>query len=140
MALAVAAPESRESTGGYTGIISQLIDLQATGTSQDASATAAVEAVAGSLSRAFASATVEAPQEIVDALDPRCLALIGRDLIRRGESLHVIRMAGDGFGWCRPAPGIGKAGAIRVIGYAPRLPTGRPAPKLGGCHGIRSCS
>ena len=92
-----AAPERRESTGGYTGIISQLIDLQATGTSQDASATAAVEAASGALSRAFASATVEAPPEVVDALDPRCLALIGRDLIRRGESLHVIRLAGDGI-------------------------------------------
>ena len=84
--------ERREATGGYTEIISRLIEAQAAGTTQQASATAAVEAAAGILSRAFASATVEAPDDIAQALSPRCMALIGRDLIRVGESLHVIRM------------------------------------------------
>ena len=84
--------ETREASGGYTEIISRLIEAQAAGTTQQASATAAVEAAAGILSRAFASATVEAPDDIAAALSPRCLALIGRDLVRVGESLHVIRM------------------------------------------------
>lgn len=86
--------ETREATGGYTEIISRLIEAQAAGTTQQASATAAIEAAAGLLSRAFAAATVEAPDDIADALSPRCRALIGRDLIRVGESLHVIRMMG----------------------------------------------
>lgn len=86
--------EDREATGGYTGIISALIGAQAAGTTQQASATAATEAVAGALSRAFADATVDAPPDIVAALTPRTLALIGRDLVRVGESLHVIRMSG----------------------------------------------
>ena len=86
--------ETREATGGYTGIISALIGAQAAGTTQQASATAATEAVAGALSRAFADARVDGPVDVVKALSPRTLAQIGRDLVRVGESLHVIRMSG----------------------------------------------
>ena len=86
--------ELREASGGYTEIISRLIEAQAAGTTQQASATAAMEAAAGLLSRAFAGATVEGPDDIAAALTPRCLALIGRGLVRVGESLHVIRMMG----------------------------------------------
>ena len=57
-------------------------------------ATAATEAAAGLLSRSMSSATVEAPAELAEAVSPRCLAQIGRDLIRVGESLHVIRYMG----------------------------------------------
>ena len=89
--------ERREAAGGYTEIIGRLIEAQAAGTTQQASATAAIEAAAGVLSRAFASATVDAPDDIAEALSPRCMALIGRDLVRVGESLHVIRMVGGGL-------------------------------------------
>ena len=86
--------EKREAEGGYTGIISALIEAQAAGTTQQASATAATEAVAGALSRAFADARVDGPPDIAEALSPRTLAQIGRDLVRVGETLHVIRMSG----------------------------------------------
>ena len=86
--------ETREAIGGYTSIISALIEAQAAGTTQQASATAATEAVAGALSRAFADARVDGPDDVAEALSPRTLAQIGRDLVRVGESLHVIRMSG----------------------------------------------
>lgn len=86
--------ETREASGGYTEIISRLIEAQTAGTTQQASATAATEAAAGLLSRSLSSATVEAPDELAEAVSPRCLAQIGRDLIRVGESLHVIRYMG----------------------------------------------
>ena len=86
-------PETREATGGFTGIISQLVELQASGTTQQASATVAMEAAAGALSRAFAGAMVEGLDDVVAALTPRTLGQIGRDLVRVGESLHVIRMS-----------------------------------------------
>ena len=86
--------EDREAEGGYTGIISQLVELQAAGTTQQASATAAMEAAAGALSRAFMAAVVDAPPDIAAAVSPRVLGQIGRDLVRVGESLHVIRMSG----------------------------------------------
>ena len=76
--------EKREAIGGYTQIISQLIGAQAAGTTQQASATAAVESVAGSLSRTFAGAEVVAASDIAEAVSPRCLGQIGRDLVRVG--------------------------------------------------------
>ena len=88
-------PETREAIGGYTQIISRLIEAQAAGSTQQASATAATEAVAGLLSRNFAAAMVEGADDVAEAVSPRCLAQIGRDLIRVGESLHVIRYMGD---------------------------------------------
>ena len=48
---------------------------------------AAVDASAGLVSRAFALADVS---PAIDGLDARHLALIGRELVRRGESLFVI--------------------------------------------------
>ena len=86
--------EKREAVGGYTTIISRLIEAQAAGTTQQASATAAVEAAAGTLSRAFMAATVEGPADVVEAVSPRTLGQIGRDLIRVGESLHIVRYMG----------------------------------------------
>ena len=83
--------ETREAVGGYTEIISRLVEAQAAGTTQQASATAATEAVAGLLSRSFAAAMVEGADDVAEAVSPRCLAQIGRDLIRVGESLHVLR-------------------------------------------------
>ena len=89
------ARETRQSDGGtYSALISQLIDLQASGTTRTINSTAALEAVAGALSRAFADATVDGPEDVQAALTPRTLAQIGRDLVRVGESLHVIRMTG----------------------------------------------
>ena len=89
-----AKAEDREAEGGYTGIISQLVELQAAGTTQQASATAAMEAAAGALSRAFMACVVDAPPDVAAAISPRVLGQIGRDLVRVGESLHVLRMSG----------------------------------------------
>ena len=50
-----------------------------------ATATGALEAAAGFVQRAFASAEVEAPDMIARALTPACLGMIGRALIRGGE-------------------------------------------------------
>ena len=57
-------------------------------------ATAALEACAGFVGRAFAAAEVEAPAHATMALDPSCLSLIGRALIRRGELVFLIRVDG----------------------------------------------
>ena len=95
--------EKREAVGGYTEIIGRLIEAQASGATANASATAAVEAASGALSRALASAEVEGPDWLQEAVTPRVLGQIGRDLIRVGESLHVIRMGRDGMPRLVPA-------------------------------------
>ena len=89
-------PERREGGGDYSDIIIRLAEAQAAGTAADVGRTAAVEAVSGALSRAFAAATVEGPPWAADAITPPFLALVARDLVRRGQSLHVIRLRDDG--------------------------------------------
>ena len=65
-------PERREAIGGYTDIIGRLIEAQASGATANASG-AAVEAASGALSRALASALVEGPEWINEAVTPRVL-------------------------------------------------------------------
>ena len=87
------APEVRE-TSSYTDVLVELILSRAAGDTAKATATAAVETVAGIVARSFAAAEVEGPAVIADALSPTCLAMIGRSLIRRGEI--VLAMIADG--------------------------------------------
>ena len=86
--------EVRESDGAFADAVLRAIEAEAAGTAADNAATGAVEAAAGALSRAFAGATVEGPQWVQAAVTGDVLGLVGRDLIRRGESLHAIRMSG----------------------------------------------
>ena len=58
-------------------------------------ATAALEAAAGVVGRAFAAGEVRAPDAMRDALGPACLSMIGRSLIRRGEIVFLIKVDGD---------------------------------------------
>ena len=82
--------EIRDSGGDFTDAVVRLIEAQAAGTAADASSTAAVEAAAGALSRAFASAQVSGPPHVLDAVTPEFLGQVGRDLVRSGDSMHVI--------------------------------------------------
>ena len=76
----------------FTDAIISAIAEQAGGASVgDPSAIAALETAAGLYARAFSSATVEPAHP---ALTADVLALIARNLIRRGESLHLIDLEG----------------------------------------------
>ena len=82
--------EKRESVP-FTDAIVAAIAAQAGGTEAgDVSGHWALETAAGLYARAFAGATLEADERIKAAVGPRVRALIGRDLIRRGESLHLL--------------------------------------------------
>ena len=98
-----AKPERREAGGGYTNAIVSAIEAQASTKIADASSTAAIEAAAGALSRAFMSAEVEGPDWIQEAVTPIWLAQVGRSLIREGASLSVIVMGADGLPELVPA-------------------------------------
>ncbi len=88
--------ERRDSGGSYADAVLRAIEAQAAGQAAGASATAAVEAASGALSRALSAATVEGPPWVRETVSPAVLALMGRDLIRKGQSLHVIRLDRDG--------------------------------------------
>lgn len=85
--------ETRDSGGDFSDAVVRLIEAQAAGSAADASSTAAIEAASGALSRAFASAEVQGPGWVRDAVTPDFLGQVGRDLIRSGGSMHVLNMA-----------------------------------------------
>ena len=84
-------PEKRESLP-FTDAVVAALAAQAGGQSiGDASAIAALESAVALYSRAFAAATVT-PTEAATVLSPPCMALIARNLIRRGEDVHQIQV------------------------------------------------
>ena len=84
-------PEKR-SSNSYTDarIAATLRDVE--GEDLTAHKTAALEAASGLYAACLAGAQLSPS---VPALTPACLSLLGRDLIRNGESVHLIRLDGD---------------------------------------------
>lgn len=88
-------PEIRESS--FTDELVRLIVSRAGGaTLAVPAATAALEAVSGLVGRSFAAATVDAPDDLMTALSPACMAMLGRTLIRSGEFVALIRVSRRG--------------------------------------------
>ena len=117
--------EKRSAGGGYSDAVVAAIEAQAAAKVADASSTAAVESVAGLLSRAFADADVVAEPWAAEAVSPFWLMQVGRSLIREGASLSVIQMSGSGRG---------PSGARRVLELrALRLARRRPRRRPNGC-------
>ena len=122
--------EKRQSGGEFADAVQRLIEERAAGTVADTSSTAAVEAAAGSLSRAMASAEVQGPAWLQQAVSPGVLAQMGRDLVRAGQSLHVVRMDGMGRVQLIPASSWHWEGShdpaswtVRVTAYGPSTST-----------------
>ena len=130
--------ERRDSGGDFSDAVVRLIEAQAAGTAADASSTAAVEAASGALSRAFASTDVVGPAWVQEAVSPGVLAQIGRDLIRNGDSMHVIRVRRDGMVRLIPASSWHWEGShdpdswtVRVTAYGPSTSTTWRLPASG---------
>lgn len=88
--------ETRSAGGGYSAAVVAAIEAQASAKVADVSATAAIEAASGALSRVLAGAEVSGPGWARDAVSPPWLAQVGRSLVREGASLSVIDMDGMG--------------------------------------------
>ena len=112
-------PERREAAP-YTDAVVEAIRAQAGGASADPSATAALEAAAGMVARALASAEVRDGGAAGAALTPGTLALIGRELIRRGESVFLIDVGAEGLRLL-PAGSWDVRGGHAETGWAYRL-------------------
>ncbi len=86
-------PERRQATGGdLTAAVVRAIQAQAASL-VDTAGTAAVEAAAGALSRAFAAAEVSGPPWAKRAIGPEFLGQVGRELVRSGQSMHLIEVS-----------------------------------------------
>ena len=86
--------ETRDAS--YTDALVNLIQAQSGGVSPDSSALGALEVAAGLWSRGFASAVLTPTSSITEAVTASVLASIGRSLVRKGESLHVLEVGGGG--------------------------------------------
>ena len=131
-------PERRQSGGSFSDAVVRLIEAQAAGTAADASSTAAVEAASGSLSRAFAAAEVSGPEWARAAVSPEFLGQVGRDLVRRGQSMHVITVSPMGGVSLLPASSWHFEGdadpatwRVRATVYGPSSSTTRHLPFAG---------
>ena len=133
----------KRSGGGYTDLLTAGAESWAAGSRTSASETAALEAAAGAWARAFASASVaNAADDVAAALSPICLAQIGRDLIRRGESLLAISLGGNGGLLLTPAASWDLSGATadpsswvyRVDDAGPSGSRTRTLPSAGVVH------
>lgn len=87
-----------EKRADLTVAVTAQLDAAAAVQAADAGGTAGIEAASGQLGRAFAGATVKAPEWAQAALTPAFLGQLGRDLIRYGGSLWRIEMRGGRLG------------------------------------------
>ena len=84
--------ETRQAAQPFTDAIVSAIAAQAAGTTTgDPTAIAALEVAAGLYARSFAAATIE-PEGLADTVTADVRASIARELIRRGESVHLIEV------------------------------------------------
>lgn len=130
--------EKRDSGGDFNDAVLRAIEAQAAGTAADAGSTAAVEAASSWLSRALSSAEVQGADYAVEAITPTFLSQVGRDLIRRPGSMHVIRMDGTGRVKLIPASSWHFEGnhdpdswRVRVTAYGPSTSTTWNLPASG---------
>ena len=87
--------EVRESS--FTDLLVSLAVSRAKGSGPaKVTATGALQAAAGLVSRCFALADVDAPARLAAAVTPACLSLIGRALIRAGEIVMVVDVDPEG--------------------------------------------
>jgi len=84
------AKETRANEGFSDLVVSGLL-ARAEGAVR-ADALAAAEAATGFVSRSISLATVEGPSGFTEGLTPACLAMVARQLMARGESLHLIQV------------------------------------------------
>ena len=88
-------------------------------------ATAALEACAGLVGRAFAAAEITGPDRVTDVLTPDVMNLIGRSLIRKGEIVLMIDVR-DARLWLLPASDHDVSGATWPDGWHYRVNLGGP--------------
>ena len=87
----------------YSSIIIQSLEAATTARVTNAASSAAVECVGGLLARSLSSARVDAPDWLKRALTPAYMGQVGRELIRCGEHLSMIRVGLDGVVHLEPA-------------------------------------
>ena len=118
---------SEAQSAGYTDAILDLLTAQASGKfNADVRTGGALELAAGHVGRAFASARIETPSQLVSvALNPLILSHIGRSLIRAGEAVFAISTSGGSLALL-PASTWDIEGGVHPQSWQYRLSIGAP--------------
>ena len=122
----VAELERRADSSYTDALVASLVSQAQAGKPANYYATAALEACAGLVGRAFAAAEVNARPAIRDALTPAFMELLGRALIRRGELVAAIDVDEMGLTLC-PASSHDVAGGFMPDGWRYRLNMAGPS-------------
>ena len=120
--------EKRESGGSFSDAVVRLLEAQAAGTAASTGSTAAVEAAAEVAGTPWAR----------QAVTPEFLGQVGRDLVRSGESLHVIDISAMGrlsllpcSSWHFEGDAHPDTWRVRATVYGPSTSTTRHLPYSG---------
>ena len=134
--------QSEKRDSSFTdSLIAQIVSQASGGTLARPAATGALEASASIVARCFAASQVSGPPHFVAALGPSVMSMIGRSLIRQGEILFAIEVAG-GRVMLTPAASWDVTGDHDpaswryrlVLGGPSRLTTLEPVPSEGMIH------
>ena len=132
--------ETRASQPFTDAVVNALVAQAAGSATGDPSAIAALETAAGLWARAFAAAKITPDNLITEAITPAFMALVARDLVRRGESVFHIEVEG-GAPMLRPVGSWDVRGGpdeadwfYRVDLFGPSGNTTRFVPSAGVCH------
>ena len=91
-------PFERRESSLTDSLVSQIVaSASGAATTAAPTATGALQAAAGMVSRCFAAASVDGPANLAAAVTPAVLSLIGRALIRRGELVMLIDVDMNGL-------------------------------------------
>lgn len=116
------------SESSFTDELVRLIVSRAGGQTVAApAATAALEAVAGLVSRGFAAATVSGPEALVAPLTPNLLAMMGRALVRGGEFVALVTVERSGAVGLLPAFGHDVNGGASPSSWRYRITAAGPS-------------
>lgn len=89
-------PEVREDHSFTDLTVAALVAQANAAVTGDPVGTAALETASGLWARAFAGARVTPETSSTRSITPEVLALIARDMIRRGENIHMVDVAASG--------------------------------------------
>ena len=89
-------PERRESAPYTDSVVDAIVSASSGSPVSSIAATAALEVAVGLISRILSAGVVEGPEWARRMVSSEMLRLVARDLIRRGESIHLIESTGGG--------------------------------------------
>ena len=125
--------ETRADSSYTDALVASITANAGGGTTAFPTATAALEACAGFVGRAFASAEVATDARTLGVLTPAVLSMIGRALIRRGEIVILIRVT-NGRLVLLPSASHAVIGAADPATWQYRVSVGGPQRTLSFDH------